>query len=228
MQRFKVSEVFRSIQGEGEAVGLPSDFIRLYTCNLTCSWCDTKYSWVGQDRAIEGKDFIYLTSREIIDRLTKIGNTKHVTITGGEPLLQPIEELVMELKGRGRSVIIETNGTIEPSETLLNLVDIWSISPKTSNSGTNYDYGKMQWINRTKGYYLKFVVVNPSEDIREISQFVDSRGIKDNKVILQPNGVSRNYEKCVTELMDYAVSAALPYRVVPQIHRLAWGLTRGK
>ncbi len=200
----------------------------MYTCNLTCSWCDTKYSWVGQDKAIEGKDFVYLTSTEIIGRLDKIGNTKHVTITGGEPLLQPIDELVLELKGRDRSVIIETNGTIEPSETLLNIVDIWSISPKTSNSGMKVDYGKMGWINRTKGYYLKFVVVNPSKDIREIAHFVDSRGIRDSKVILQPNGVSRNYEKSVAELMDHAVSAALPYRVVPQIHRIAWGLTRGK
>ncbi len=228
MPRFKVSEIFRSIQGEGEAIGLPSDFIRLYSCNLTCSWCDTKYSWVGQERAIENKDFVYLTWREIIGKLSKLANTKHVTITGGEPLLQPIEELIIELKREDRKVIIETNGTIEPSQTLLNLVDIWSISPKTSNSGIKFDYGKMEWINRTNGYYLKFVVVNPSEDIGEIAQFVGSRGIKDSKVILQPNGVSRNYEKCVTELMDYAVSAALPYRVVPQIHRLAWGLTRGK
>ncbi len=165
---------------------------------------------------------------EIIGRLSKIGATKHVTITGGEPLLQQIEELVTELKKRGRSVIIETNGTIEPSENLLNIVDIWSISPKTSNSGTKLEYGKMEWINRTKGYYLKFVVVNPSEDIAEISHFVDSRGIENSKVILQPNGVSRDYEKCVTELMDYAVSVALPYRVVPQIHRIAWGLTRGR
>jgi len=228
MQRFKVSEIFRSIQGEGEAIGLPSDFIRLYTCNLTCSWCDTKYSWVGQEKAIENKDFVFLSRKEIIGKLSNLANIKHVTITGGEPLLQSIEELVIELKRGGRIVIIETNGTIEPSQTLLNLVDIWSISPKTSNSGTKIDYGKMQWINRTKRYYLKFVVVNPSEDIREISQFVESRAIKNNKIILQPNGVSRNYEKCVTELMDYVVTAAIPYRVVPQIHRLAWGLTRGK
>ncbi|MFQ6011060.1 MAG: 7-carboxy-7-deazaguanine synthase QueE [Nitrososphaerales archaeon] len=223
-----MSEIFRSIQGEGEAVGLPSDFIRLYGCNLSCDWCDTKYSWFGQEKAIEGKDFVYLTTTEILGSIGMASKPKLATITGGEPLLQPIEELVSELSRIGRTVIIETNGTIKPPESLLNTVDIWSVSPKTSNSEMEFDYGKLDWVQSTKGYYLKFVVVDPPSDIGEISQFIKSRGIEEDKVILQPNGVSREYGKRVADLMDYLVTSGEPYRVVPQIHRIAWGLTRGK
>src|SRR5271165_3361418 len=74
-----ISEIFYSIQGEGELTGVPSAFIRTSGCNLRCSWCDTKYaSW-----ATEGKEM------SIDEIVSEVGHfpTEHVVVTGGEPMV---------------------------------------------------------------------------------------------------------------------------------------------
>ena len=112
--KYRVIEIFTSIQGEGEVIGIPSNFIRLATCNLRCVWCDTKYSW---EAGIE------MSEEEIISKIRK--DIKVTTITGGEPLLQNLLFLVRELKKLGHKVIVETNGTIKPSEELRKLLDMF-------------------------------------------------------------------------------------------------------
>ena len=102
----KVVEIFSSIDGEGKRAGLPTTFIRLYGCNLRCSYCDTKYG-------CDGNDFVVMSIKEIIDKCGEIG-IRSVTITGGEPLVHPgIEVLIEELLARRYWVNIETNGTVD-------------------------------------------------------------------------------------------------------------------
>src|SRR3972149_10824311 len=98
--RFQVSELFTSIQGEGEVIGIASHFIRLYRCELTCSWCDSKYTWVRQDQAVEGKDYASMSMEEILAWLQKEPRALLVTLTGGEPMLQPLLPLVPQLDTR--------------------------------------------------------------------------------------------------------------------------------
>ena len=102
----KVISIFDSIDGEANAfhgAGQPSTFIRLAGCNIRCGYCDTEYSWGP------GKE---MTLDEILARPM----LPHVSITGGEPLMQKraVETLCLELVGRGRTVSIETNGTVIP------------------------------------------------------------------------------------------------------------------
>src|SRR3972149_7309564 len=182
---YRVCEIFKSIQGEGSVIGTPSLFVRLYGCNLTCSWCDTKYSWKRQTTAKEGSEYTKVSSKQILVSLSELEDINLVTITGGEPLLQPLEELVKALVGKGHDVLIETNGTIAPSKELRRLVSIWSVSPKTSNAGFSMKYGRLEWLSGVKDYYLKFVVTNPQRDVEEILAFLDVRGIDNSKVILQ-------------------------------------------
>src|SRR5688500_17359007 len=102
-----ISEIFYSIQGEGELAGVPSVFIRTSGCNLRCSWCDTKYaSWnpEGSEVAVE----------EIVGRV-RVHPAAHCVLTGGEPMLaKEIAELASRLRAGGFHLTIETAGTIPP------------------------------------------------------------------------------------------------------------------
>ncbi len=224
---YQVSELFTSIQGEGEVMGIPSHFIRLYRCDLTCTWCDSKYTWLRQDHAVEGKDYINIPGTEILEWLGKEPTAPLVTITGGEPMLQPILPLVAALNAQGYQVVIETNGRHTPEHALLDLVHHWAVSPKLRNAGTEVQWGSLDWIGKTQNFYLKFVICDPVTDLPEVQEFVEGRGIPRSKVILQPNGLASDYEVALRGLAEFVRERGSPYRVLPQLHRLLWGHQRG-
>jgi len=101
----KITEIFRSLQGEGKSQGKPCLFIRLAGCNLNCCWCDTPESRTG------GREM----SLDSILEQVKLINPLYICITGGEPLLQPdeLEHLLDSFHTRGILIDIETNGTID-------------------------------------------------------------------------------------------------------------------
>ena len=112
---YPIVEIFHSVQGEGYHTGTPSIFIRFGGCNLQCSWCDTDFSkW---DR---------MSITEIMTILEQ-WTTKRIIYTGGEPAMQKLRPLSDELHSRGYNIAIETNGTIELKE---GLVDWICVSPK--------------------------------------------------------------------------------------------------
>jgi len=98
-----VKEIFLSIQGESASAGLPTIFIRFSGCNLRCRYCDTTYAYEG------GENF---TSEELKARVS-LYPYRRVCLTGGEPLLQPKEELqrLLDLLGEWE-ISIETNGSL--------------------------------------------------------------------------------------------------------------------
>jgi organic radical activating enzyme len=98
----KVSEIFYSIQGEGHNTGLAMVFVRLAGCNLSCSFCDTRYA---QESAID------MPEQDIVQKVKAYG-AQWVCITGGEPFLQDISLLTNLLAQAGFKVHIETNGTL--------------------------------------------------------------------------------------------------------------------
>lgn len=104
---FKVIERFISIDGEGPTAGELATFIRFSDCNLRCRWCDTCYSWDGSSQ-------YELMSVEEIYHEIQANAVKNVTLTGGEPLIQPgIEQLLQKLAEDDNIVVhIETNGSI--------------------------------------------------------------------------------------------------------------------
>ena len=128
-------EIFHSIQGEGVNAGTPAVFLRLALCNLTCTWCDTKYTWDWDNYEIK-KELISLSEKEVIGRILRF-NRPHLIITGGEPMLQQKELAVLttSLIHQGFYCELETNGTISPSPTMINNISQWNVSPKTENSG---------------------------------------------------------------------------------------------
>ena len=112
---YPIVEIFHSVQGEGYHTGTPSIFIRFGGCNLQCSWCDTDFSkW---DR---------MSITEIMTILEQ-WTTRRIIYTGGEPAMQKLRPLSNELHSKGYNIAIETNGTIELKE---GLVDWICVSPK--------------------------------------------------------------------------------------------------
>jgi len=112
---YPIVEIFNSVQGEGAHTGVPSIFIRFGGCNLSCVWCDTDFS------VYERK-----TISEIMTILSQ-WTTKRIIYTGGEPAMQKLLPLSEELHSKGYNIAIETNGTIELEE---GVVDWICVSPK--------------------------------------------------------------------------------------------------
>ena len=105
----KVIEKFLSINGEGLKSGELAVFIRFQGCNLRCPYCDTKYSYINPK-------YQELEVEEIIDYI-KSTNVCNVTLTGGEPLIQPdVDKLINELSNLGYRVELETNGSVDISK----------------------------------------------------------------------------------------------------------------
>lgn len=125
----KILEIFASLQGEGLRQGEPTLFVRLSGCNLRCSFCDTSFAWEG------GEDMRTDEILAHIDRLHADWPARWVCLTGGEPLLQDMEELCHKLKDRGFQVQVETNATTAPQFP----VDWYTVSPKPPDYSVHPD-----------------------------------------------------------------------------------------
>lgn len=125
----RVVEIFDSIDGEGIFTGCLATFIRLGGCNMRCSYCDTGY-------ALNAKDGKEISITEIVRKARKIGNT-HITLTGGEPLINPeSSSLVKALCECGFLVNIETNGSVDVRQ-FQNDNTVITMDYKTISSGEN-------------------------------------------------------------------------------------------
>lgn len=105
-----VSEIFESIDGEGYHAGYPSVFFRVVGCNLRCSWCDSTYSYIPDENSR------WMSVSEAFVEIKKF-HIKHITITGGEPLMESNErwmkDFIALLLETGYEVDVETNGSID-------------------------------------------------------------------------------------------------------------------
>jgi len=225
-----ISEIFYSIQGEGINQGKPAIFLRTYYCNLSCCWCDTKYTWENQNKAKEGVDYISMSLEEIIESVRKYP-CKHLVITGGEPLLhqRKLLELIRRLKGMGFYIEIESNGTIKPLKELLSLVDCFTVSPKLSNSKLEEKVRIREDILRIFSskdkVYFKFVVCE-RRDLEEIESLVNKFNISKDKIILMPEGVdSENLNRRAEWIIEECKKRG--YRFSHRLQILIYGNRRG-
>ena len=223
-------EIFYSLQGEGASIGIPTVFLRLATCNLNCSWCDTKYTWDWRHHDYETE--VMSLQPEEIERRVLDFKCNHLVITGGEPLIQQkaLAPLTLSLKSRGFYCEVETNGTIPPSPTLRESISQWNVSPKLSNSGVSQ--GKRESHQALKSFanldnsYFKFVISNPP-DVDEVHNIIQQHNLPSSRVILMPEGTD--------PLMLQSRSAWLSkiciergFRFSTRLHILLWGDERGR
>jgi organic radical activating enzyme len=131
MKKYRVNEIFFSLQGEGFNTGRAAVFIRFAGCNMHCPFCDTKFDTYTEMTAEE-----ILSQPQLKD--VPCPESTLVVLTGGEPTLQVDSELVKSLKGKGFEVAMESNGTLLPPPN----IDWLTLSPKTPKivyaTGTSY------------------------------------------------------------------------------------------
>ena len=226
----RIAEIFYSLQGEGRLVGMPSVFIRTSGCNLRCVWCDTPYtSWKPQ-----GEDW---SIRNIL-REARNYPSRHVVVTGGEPLLAPeIEELTQKLRSGGAHVTIETAATIFKPVAC----DLLSMSPKLSNStpwrrargkfarmheAHRLNYTVIQKFLDAYDYQLKFVV-DRRKDFTEIRQLLGKLDKVDPaRVLVMAQGKTRGE---LRNKAEWIVNACMQYGFgyTPRLHIELFGNRRG-
>ena len=221
-------EIFASVQGEGVSAGMPSTFIRLATCNLRCSWCDTAYTW-DWDRYRKDEQILDMTSETVVAEVIARA-PKNVVITGGEPMIQKrnLAPLVRELKSRGYRFEIETNGTIAPGE-LDGLIDQWNVSPKLRHSGNEglerLPVAPLQDFAGRENAFFKFVVQNEG-DLSEVEELRVRFEIPRARIVLMPEGTTAAELNARSPWLAEACTER-GYRFSSRLHILIWGDKRG-
>jgi len=227
-----VMEIYRSVQGEGLLMGVPTTFVRFFACNLRCSWCDTKYSWSVR----EGGTWESISVQEVVERVHALG-ARHVVLTGGEPTLQKeLAQLAQELKDQGHHLTVETNATIFPA-TVVPFIDLWSLSPKLSSAGENYVrfpiMKRFLEALRPEQQQWKFVVRDDA-DVQHLRVLLSSfPHFAEHRlpVLLQPEGdmATADYAAALEYLAEQVHDSFWDnyyVRVLPQLHVLIWGRRR--
>lgn len=218
-----ISEIFDSIDGEGVRAGQLCTFIRVFGCNLRCSYCDSMYAVDQKYSDIPPKE---MSVNEILSYVNR--NYKRVTLTGGEPLLFPESvRLVNRLCENGYEVNIETNGScditvfrdlIKNSENLFFTTDF-----KLPSSGEMYSMRISNFDNLKKRDVLKFVI-GSEEDSSVAASFAHN--------IIEKYGEDAPYIYAGTVFGKYALKDVISefmadpllknVRFQIQMHKIIW------
>lgn len=226
-----VNEIFGpTIQGEGVHTGHHVGFLRLAGCNLACVWCDTPYSWDWSkyDKAEESHK---MSVEQIADALKPMKVTRLI-VTGGEPMLQQRNFPAIR-EATGCLLDIETNGTIEPKDEILDSVDMFVVSVKLAHAGDS-DEARIKWEAIFKFAHLaeqgkaifKFVAKDNC-DFEEIREIVDAACIPRGAVWVMPEGMTADTQLASMRLIADAVVEE-GWNLSPRIHTLIWNLERGR
>jgi 7-carboxy-7-deazaguanine synthase len=208
----RISEIFFSLQGETSRVGLPTIFVRLTGCPLRCGYCDTEYAFHGGSR---------LSISAIMAEVASYG-TRHVTVTGGEPLAQKeCLSLLRLLCDAGYSVSLETSGALDVAGVDKRVSKILDI--KTPGSG---EAEKNQWSNLdylASHDEVKFVLCDEADYLWAVETLRINRLDKLCPVLFSPVHDVLPAEA----LAQWILRDRLPVRMQLQLHKLIWGEARG-
>lgn len=209
----KITEIFFSLQGETNRVGLPTIFIRLTGCPLRCQYCDTAYAFSGGENV------------SIDTILKKIApyQTKYVTVTGGEPLAQPDCFLLLKkLCDTDFDVSLETSGALDISTVDPRVVKIVDVKTPGSAESSKNKFDNFSYL--LPHDQLKFVICNRA-DYDWSKKIMSEYDLKNKCEIL----FSPSFEDLSAQtLADWILQDQLPVRFQMQLHKIIWGNVAGK
>ncbi|GAC1635758.1 MAG: 7-carboxy-7-deazaguanine synthase QueE [Candidatus Acidiferrum sp.] len=215
-----ITEIFKSIQGEGTRAGLPCVFVRLTGCNLRCTWCDTAYAFHG------GKKMSVDDVMARVEELT--GNAKElslVELTGGEPLLQEeIYPLAEQLLVAGYTVMIETSGEKFVGRLPREVIKIVDVKCPDSGEADTFEMKNLQAIGANDE--MKFVI-SSRKDYEFAREFTRQHRLNEkvkevlfSPVFDDPEGKWKGLEP--RQLVEWMLEDGLPVRLGLQLHKFVW------
>ncbi len=222
-----VTEIFKSIQGEGTRAGLPCIFVRLTGCNLRCTWCDTAYAFHG------GKK---MSVEEVLSRVDELAGRSAETpglqasvplveLTGGEPLLQDeIIPLSEKLVAAGFAVMIETSGERFIGSLLREVIKIVDVKCPDSGEPDTFEIRNLEALSENDE--VKFVL-STRRDYEFARDFTDRHGLARrvrqvlfSPVFEDPQGKWPGLEPRL--LVEWILADGLPVRLGLQLHKYIW------
>jgi len=206
----RINEIFHSIQGETTSAGFPSLFIRLAGCNLECKYCDTAYARTESS----GKE---MTIDKIIQKADSCKNIDHITITGGEPLLQHNTIMLMKaLIKKKYSLQLETNGSTSIKDVPKQVIKIVDVKTPSSGFSSSFLPENLQYMNSRDE--LKFVILDIN-DYNFSKEFINNH-LKNKKIIINFSPVHEKLSG--RELADLILIDKIPVRLNLQLHKIIW------
>jgi len=229
----RISEIFGpTIQGEGPLIGKPTVFVRTAGCDYRCVWCDTLYAVLPEYRA----DWRLLTSEAVLAEVNRLAGNKPVlvSLSGGNPALQPLGALIRTGGEHGHSFALETQGSI--AQDWFAALDWLVLSPKPPSSAMQTDWSALADCLRVAGQgprtALKVVVFD-----REDFKFARDASARFPAlpIYLQPGNPVHEAElerPALLARLEWLVGEVIEAgwhdaHVLPQLHTLIWGNKRG-
>jgi len=209
----RITEIFYSLQGESNTVGLPTVFIRLTGCPLRCVYCDTAYAFTGGQR---------MSLAAILSAVAEY-DTRYVTVTGGEPLAQPVcLELMTALADAGYKVSLETSGAIDVSGVDARVIKVMDLKTPSSGELAKNLYQNIDFIGSDD--QIKFVI-GTNEDYDWSKALLTEYNLTERCQVLFSPVMGQQHP---TELADKILQDRLPVRFQIQLHKLLWNDAQGK
>jgi 7-carboxy-7-deazaguanine synthase len=222
-----ITEIFKSIQGEGTRAGLPCIFVRLTGCNLRCTWCDTAYAFHG------GKK---MSLEEVLERVDELAGRRGggvnaetavplVELTGGEPLLQKeIYPLAQGLLARGYTVMIETSGERFIGRLPKEVIKIVDVKCPDSGEPDTFDMNNLAAL--TENDEVKFVI-STRRDYEFAREFTLQHGLakRVKQVLFSPvfEDLEGQWPGLEARLLaEWILADGQPVRLGLQLHKFIW------
>lgn len=215
-----INEIFKSIDGEALRAGQIATFVRTVGCNLRCKFCDSQYTWGVEPTNRK------MTPEEIVEECKKLG-AYNITFTGGEPLIQPdADELINQLADNGFEVSIETDGAVDFTKRdwfINNKENVWVCADyKCFASGMTDRMLPLETFAKLRPQDVLKFVVGSIEDLDLMKNVVDSiRGMGcDCHVFVSP--VFGMIEP--KTIVEYLINNNMQYKIhfQVQLHKIVW------
>jgi 7-carboxy-7-deazaguanine synthase len=211
--RLKVTEIFRSLQGEGDSVGFPTVFVRLTGCPLRCTYCDTTYAFGGGE---------WMDLDAILETVQGHA-TRHVCVTGGEPLAQGnCLPLLQRLCDAGFRVSLETSGALPVDGVDARVSRVVDVKTPDSGEAHRNLYDQLPLLGERD--QLKFVICSRN-DYEWSRSMVRERSLADHTMVLFSPSHGQVEPR---DLAEWILADGLAVRLQVQLHKILWGNEPGR